>query len=56
LFDESINTFVDSSKRVLAEDCSLRLIIHFEVHPVDGDVTTSLSGTANEFAPQASTG
>jgi hypothetical protein len=56
LFDEPINALVDSSKRVFAENGSLRLIVHFEVHPVDGDVTTSFSGTADEFASQSSSG
>ena len=56
LFDEPINALVDSSERVFAENGSLRLIVHFEVHPIDGDITTSLSRSADEFASQSSTG
>src|SRR4029453_11635661 len=36
--DELLDPVVDGTERVLAEDCALRLIVQFEMHPIDGEV------------------
>src|SRR5262249_55221531 len=50
--DEPFHPLVDRAERVLAQHCALRLVVEFEVHPVDGEVAAGRLGGADELAAQ----
>src|SRR3954451_13776532 len=54
--DELVAPLVDGLERVLAQDGALRLVVEFEVHPVDGEVAALLLGPADELPAQPGAG
>src|SRR4051794_33670356 len=50
--DELLDPFVDAAIRVLTQHGALRLVVQLQVHPVDGEVSSPLLGTADEVAAQ----
>src|ERR1700739_497285 len=54
--DQPLDSLVDRSERVLAQDGALGLVVEFEVHPVDGEIPTGGLGGADEFAAQPRAG
>src|SRR5271156_5937223 len=53
---QPLDSLVDRSERVLAQDGALGLVVEFEVHPVDGEIPTGGLGGADEFAAQPRAG
>ena len=52
--DEAINAFVVRLKRVFERQGALRLVIEFEVHPIDGVVPALFFGSLYEGTPESS--
>src|SRR4029077_8923473 len=54
--DQSLDSLVDRSERVLAQHRALGLIVEFEVHPIHGEIPTGGLGGADEFTAQPRAG
>src|SRR5699024_1636801 len=53
--DQSSNPIIGGPERILTQHRTLRLVIEFQVHPVDREVPTAFLGAFDEVAPQLGT-
>ena len=51
--NEALHPFIVRAERVLAQHRALRLVVEFQVYPVDGEVAPTLLGLADEVSTQA---
>ena len=49
--NQPFHPIIVADERIFQHDRSLRLIIQFQVHPIDGVITTTLLGALYECAP-----
>lgn len=54
--DQPLNPLIDRPERVFAQHGALRLVVEFEMYPVDGEITSRLLRGADELTAQPGPG